>query len=230
MTEKHGGPRPAIAKRRRARDEDACPSEPGAASEDPKKNGCPRPDSDKDGIFDDEDTCLNTPGIRTDDPATNGCPPPKDTDKDQIIDPEDACPEAPGPRDTDPRKNGCPAARVEQGQIKILERVEFENNSAKLRPESDRVLQAVLTVMNEHPELTKLSVEGQPQPRRRNQHRPEPTARGCVMKWLTSAASRGAARLEGPVMSTPSTARPDGGRQNHRRVEFTSREDGHLSE
>jgi len=205
-------------------DRDACPDEPGIESEDPEKNGCPRPDSDKDGVFDDEDTCLNTPGIRTSDPATNGCPPPKDTDKDEIIDPEDACPEAPGPRDSDPKKNGCPAARVEQGQIKILERVEFENNSAKIRPDSDRILQAVLTVMNEHPEFTKLSVEGHTDNRGGANHNLDLSRRraAAVMKWLTEHGVA-PARLssKGLGMTTPIDSNDtDSGRQNNRRVEF----------
>jgi outer membrane protein OmpA-like peptidoglycan-associated protein len=205
-------------------DRDACPDEPGIESDDPEKNGCPRPDSDKDGVFDDEDTCLNTPGIRTSDPATNGCPPPKDTDKDEIIDPEDACPEAPGPRDTDPKKNGCPAARVERGQIKILERVEFDNNSARIQPGSDRILQAVLTVMNEHPEFTQLSVEGHTDNRGGANHNLDLSRRraAAVVKWLTDhgvAPSRLSSK--GLGMTTPIDSNDtDTGRQNNRRVEF----------
>jgi outer membrane protein OmpA-like peptidoglycan-associated protein len=205
-------------------DADACPDEPGVESDDPKKNGCPRPDSDKDGVFDDEDTCVNTPGVRTSDPATNGCPLPKDTDKDGIIDPEDACPESPGPRDADPKKNGCPAARVEQGQIKILERVEFENNSAKIRPESDHILQAVLAVMNEHPEFTKLGVEGHTDNRGGANHNLDLSRRraAAVMKWLTEHGVA-PARLssKGLGMTTPIDSNDtDSGRQNNRRVEF----------
>jgi OmpA-OmpF porin, OOP family len=204
--------------------DDACPDEPGIKSEDPEKNGCPRPDTDKDGIFDDEDACVNEPGVRTTDPTTNGCPLPKDTDKDSIIDPEDACPTAPGPRDTDPKKNGCPAARVEQGQIKILERVEFENNSAKIRPESTRILEAVLAVMTEHAEFTKLSVEGHTDNRGNANHNQDLSRRraASVMKWLTDhgvAASRLSSKGFGmtkPIDSNDS----DAGRQNNRRVEF----------
>src|SRR5882724_6498773 len=204
--------------------DDACPDERGVASDDPEKNGCPRRDADKDGIFDDEDACVNEPGIRTTDPTTNGCPLPKDTDKDGIIDPEDACPEAPGPRDPDPKKNGCPAARVEQGQIKILERVEFENNSAKLRPQSDRILQAVLALMTEHSELTKLSVEGHTDNRGGAGHNLDLSRRraASVMKWLTDhgvakerLSSKGFG-LTKPIDSNDT----DAGRQNNRRVEF----------
>lgn len=204
--------------------DDACPGEPGIASEDPKKNGCPRPDSDKDGVFDDEDTCVHEPGVRTDDPTTNGCPPPKDSDKDTIFDPEDACPQTPGPRDEDPKKNGCPAARVEQGQIKILERVEFENNSAKLRPASEKILQAVLGVMNEHPEFTKLSVEGHTDNRGGDNHNLDLSRRraASVMKWLTDhGIAKGRLSSKGLGMTTPiDTNDTDVGRQNNRRVEF----------
>ncbi len=204
--------------------DDACPDVPGIKSDDAEKNGCPRPDTDKDGIFDDEDACVNDPGIRTTDPTTNGCPPPKDTDKDGIIDPEDACPEAPGPRDADPKKNGCPAARIEQGQIKILERVEFENNSAKIRPESDRILNAVLALMKEHTEFTKLGVEGHTDNRGAAGHNLDLSRRraASVMKWLTDhgiattrLSSKGLGMTK-PIDSNDS----DAGRQNNRRVEF----------
>jgi outer membrane protein OmpA-like peptidoglycan-associated protein len=203
---------------------DACPDEPGIEDDDPEKNGCPRRDADKDGIFDAQDACVNDPGIRTTDPLTNGCPPPKDTDQDGIIDPEDACPAAPGPRDPDPKKNGCPAARVEQGQIKILERVEFENNSAKLRPESDRILNAVLAVMKEHPEFTKLGVEGHTDNRGAAGHNLDLSRRraASVMKWLIDHGVT-AARLssKGLGMTKPIDSNDsDAGRQNNRRVEF----------
>jgi OmpA-OmpF porin, OOP family len=204
--------------------DDACPDEPGIANDDPEKNGCPRRDADKDGVFDDEDACVNDPGIRTTDPLTNGCPPPKDTDKDGIIDPEDACPEAPGPRDADAKKNGCPAARVVRGEIKILERVEFENNSAKLRPESDRILNAVLEVMKEHSEFTKLGVEGHTDNRGAAGHNLELSRRraASVMKWLVEhgiAATRLSSK--GLGMTKPIDSNDtDGGRQNNRRVEF----------
>lgn len=208
--------------------DDACIDEPGVKTEDPKTNGCPPPeapkDRDQDGILDADDACIDEPGVKTNDPKTNGCPPPRDRDKDGIVDDLDACPDAPGPANDDPKKNGCPAARIEQGQIKILERVEFENNSSKIRPESERVLNAVLEVMTEHPEFTKLGVEGHTDNRgaaaynkRLSQQRAQ-----SVMKWLTShgiAANRLSAAgfgMERPIDNNDS----DEGRQNNRRVEF----------
>jgi OOP family OmpA-OmpF porin len=122
-------------------------------------NGCPpKGDRDADGIYDDVDACPDEPGEANPDPAKNGCP--LDTDGDGIIDREDACPRAPGPRDPDPNKNGCPKARIEHGQIKILERVEFATDSARILPVSDSLMLAVREIINTHPELKRISVEG----------------------------------------------------------------------
>ncbi len=222
---KHGCPLPGDRDQDGILDvDDACPDEAGIKSDDPKKHGCPRRDSDKDGVFDDEDACLDEPGVRTEVPQTNGCPLPKDRDKDTIIDSEDACPDSPGPKDADPKKNGCPAARVEQGQIKILERVEFENNSAKIRPESDRILNAVLAVLKDHPEFNKLNVEGHTDNRGAAAHNLNLSQRraASVMKWLVDHGID-KARLSSKGFGMTKPIEPndsDRGRQNNRRVEF----------
>ncbi len=89
--------------------DDACPDEPGVASEDPKKNGCPvPPDRDGDGITDKDDACPDEPGVADPDPEKNGCPKPQDRDGDKILDKDDACPDEPGVASEDPKKNGCP--------------------------------------------------------------------------------------------------------------------------
>jgi OOP family OmpA-OmpF porin len=93
------------------KEEDACPNEPGPAS----NQGCPLVDSDGDGLWDpgqgapadEEDKCPNEPGPK----ETQGCPL-VDTDGDGLYDPgqglppeqEDKCPEEPGPKET----QGCP--------------------------------------------------------------------------------------------------------------------------
>ena len=142
-------------------DKDACPDTPGVASEDPKKNGCPAPkDTDGDGIFDDKDACPTEPGVANADPTKHGCPAPKDSDGDKILDPEDACPTVPGEPNADPKKHGCPKAQIDKGQITILEQVQFATASDKILPASDSILQAVLKVMQDHPEITSLGVEG----------------------------------------------------------------------
>ena len=156
-------------------DKDACPDTPGVGSSDPAKNGCPEVvppgDRDHDGVTDDKDACPDTPGVATDDPKTNGCPPPppaapppppppKDTDGDGIPDDKDACPDQAGPANADPAKNGCPAARVVGSTIEITDQIHFKTGSAEILSDSENTLQAVLTIIKDHPEFTKIRIEG----------------------------------------------------------------------
>ncbi len=88
--------------------DDACPNEPGPASDDPAKHGCPPPpDRDGDGFVDSEDACPDEPGVASDDPDKRGCPV-HDRDSDGIVDADDACPDEAGEASDDPSKNGCP--------------------------------------------------------------------------------------------------------------------------
>ncbi len=96
---------------------DACPTQAGVRSDDPKKNGCPveapppPADRDGDGVLDADDACPDVAGVKTDDPKTNGCPPPPppaDRDGDGVLDRDDACPDVPGLKTSDPKTNGCP--------------------------------------------------------------------------------------------------------------------------
>ena len=135
---------------------DACPDVPGVKTDDPATNGCP-PDRDKDGVLDGVDACPDVAGIKTDDPKTNGCP--SDRDQDGIIDTEDACPDFAGPRNPDPKKNGCPLARVEAGQVKILEQIKFKTNSAEII-ESEAIIDAVRAILKEHLEIKHLRIQG----------------------------------------------------------------------
>jgi OOP family OmpA-OmpF porin len=201
--------------------EDACPDVPGINSSNPSKNGCP-PDRDDDGVVDAEDACPDVAGVASYDPSKNGCP--SDRDVDGIIDVEDACPDAAGPRSDDPSKNGCPQARVEENQIKILERIEFKTGSAQLLEASTPILEAVRAVLEEHPEITQLAIEGHTDNVGKAQSNQALSQRRAesVRKWLTlhgidrkrlSAAGFGATR---PI----DTNDTDAGREHNRRVEF----------
>jgi OmpA-OmpF porin, OOP family len=202
---------------------DACPDVYGAPSDDPKRNGCPPAgDRDGDGIFDDEDACPDQAGLKSDDPEKNGCP--GDTDGDGILDPDDACPRVAGPRDPDPLKNGCPKARIEQGQIKILERVEFATDSARILPVSDGLLTAVAEIIRQHPELKRISVEGHTDNvggATYNKGLSERRA-ASVVSWLiahgveSSRLTSQGFGLEKPIDVNTTAA----GRQRNRRVEF----------
>ena len=139
--------------------EDACPDVPGVRTNDPKTNGCPS-DRDHDTIIDSEDACPDVPGIRTDDPKTNGCPPDPDRDKDGIPNEIDACPDEPGPKSNDPATSGCPRVYIKNSQIQILEQPKFDFDKSKIRPESDSLLTEVAKVINDHPEIKHIRVEG----------------------------------------------------------------------
>ncbi|HEY6728358.1 MAG TPA: OmpA family protein, partial [Polyangiaceae bacterium] len=222
---KHGCPPPADRDGDGILDvDDACPDEPGVASDDPKKHGCPIRDKDGDGIVDDEDACPDEPGEPNDDPAKNGCPPPPDRDGDGILDADDACPDEPGPRSDVPGKNGCPRVIVKDKEIVILERVEFDTGRATIRPESDGILQAVADVLQAHPEIERVAVDGHTDNRggallNRNLSKGRAAA---VVKWLVDHgidASRLESRGFGPDKPRESNDTEEG-RQNNRRVEF----------
>jgi outer membrane protein OmpA-like peptidoglycan-associated protein len=204
---------------------DACVDVPGLESEDPKLNGCPDPDRDKDGVPNAEDACPDVAGIKTSDPKTNGCPDP-DRDKDGVANEQDACPDEPGKPDPDPKKNGCPKAFVAQGQIKILDQVKFKTGSAQILPgkDSEEVLQAVLKVLQDHPEITKLRVEGHTDNTGSAKINTKLSAdrAASVVKWLTNkgiAKERLTSQGFGPDKPIDSNTTEEG-RRNNRRVEF----------
>jgi outer membrane protein OmpA-like peptidoglycan-associated protein len=204
---------------------DACPDEPGVPSEDPAKNGCPLHDRDGDHILDEDDACPDLPGVASSDPEKNGCP---DTDGDTIIDPKDACPTVAGPPNEDPTKHGCPLARIERGQIRILEQVQFKTDSAEILEESNGIMEAVMAILDAHPEIGKISIEGHTDnvgKPKYNKSLSEKRA-ASVAKWLTdhhiesqrlSSAGFG---LEAPLTDNDT----EEGRRKNRRVEFHIRE------
>lgn len=206
-------------------DEDACPDVAGVKSDDPKKNGCPVPkDTDSDGIIDDEDACPNVAGVKSEDPKKNGCPLPKDTDGDGITDDRDACVNDSGPASTDPKKHGCPKVMVEAGEVKILERIEFDTNQATIRPESNGVLKGVADILGQHIEIKKIQVQGHTDNKGSKDLNKQLSARraAAVVTWLTKQGID-AKRLESKGFGQEQpigTNDTEEGRQNNRRVQF----------
>jgi OmpA-OmpF porin, OOP family len=207
--------------------DDACPNEPGSFSEDAGRSGCPLTDRDGDEILDRDDACPDQAGVRSADPAKNGCPP-SDRDADRILDELDACPDAAGPASLDPAKNGCPAARIERGQIRILDQVQFETGSATILPVSYPVLAAVTQLLVEHPEIGKLSIEGHTDNIGAADYNMRLSNQRVlsVLRWLAdhgvelSRLSSAGYGLERPVTSNAT----EDGRRLNRRVEFHIRE------
>ncbi|WP_437607972.1 OmpA family protein [Sorangium sp. So ce834] len=220
---KHGCPPPPDRDNDGIADgDDACPLVAGVASDDPRKNGCP-PDQDGDGVPDSEDACPEVKGFRSKDPAKNGCP--RDTDGDAIRDDKDACPREKGFADPDPEKNGCPkAVRVTDKNVVILQQVQFDTDKATIKPVSDPLLDEVAQVLEEHPEIVLIEIQGHTDDRGTDEHnrilsqnRANSVMAALVRRGIDSTrlTAQGYGR-EQPLDNNATEA----GRQRNRRVQF----------
>jgi outer membrane protein OmpA-like peptidoglycan-associated protein len=133
-------------------DEDRCPDEPGPK----ERQGCPFHDRDGDGVEDALDKCPDEPG-----PAENqGCPI-KDRDGDGVPDAVDNCPDEPGPASN----QGCPLQQkqlvvITAEQLVIKDKIYFATGKATIQKRSYGLLKQVADVINKHPNIPLLRVEG----------------------------------------------------------------------
>ena len=117
-------------------DLDACPHTPAGVKVDAR--GCAL-DSDQDGVPDYKDKCPNTPaGTEVD---ANGCKIVKDSDGDGVVDSLDKCPNTPAGVVVD--KVGCP--------VVFNLKINFDFNSAKIKPEYLPKIKEVVEFMKAHP-------------------------------------------------------------------------------
>lgn len=138
--------------------QDACPSVAGVLDANPKRSGCPA-DRDGDGVADVDDRCPDVAGESHADSSKHGCP--RDTDGDGIVDSADACPADKGVSTADSKTNGCPATvRLEGTQIVLLQQIRFVEGSNELAGDSAGILEDVMHVMGEHPEIARVAVDG----------------------------------------------------------------------
>jgi outer membrane protein OmpA-like peptidoglycan-associated protein/tetratricopeptide (TPR) repeat protein len=161
-----------------------------------------------------------------------------DTDRDQIADALDQCPANPetynGFQDTD----GCPdrgKVIIEGSNIVILDAIMFETGTARIRPESRPIIEAVVATLKGHPEfrLTEIAgytdAHGNPA---RNQSLSEQRAQAVHEALVRGgiAANRLVARGYGSRCPRADNATP-AGRDHNRRVEFKilETEDGPTS-
>ncbi len=82
-----------------------------------------------------------------------------DRDGDGVPDRIDNCPDVPGP----PENQGCPEEQlvvIEESRLEILDKIYFNLDSAKLQQRSHAVLDDVAAVLNAHPEISTIRVEG----------------------------------------------------------------------
>ena len=115
-------------------------------------------DTDGDGIVDEDDACPNEAEDFDGFEDEDGCPDP-DNDADGILDRIDNCPDVPGPVEN----QGCPEEQhvvIEESQLEILDKIYFNVDSANLQRRSYPVLDNVAEVLNAHPEISLIRVEG----------------------------------------------------------------------
>jgi outer membrane protein OmpA-like peptidoglycan-associated protein len=128
--------------------DDKCPDVTGPKD----NNGCPYQDSDQDGVVDKDDKCPTVKGFG----RYSGCPVP-DSDNDGINDEEDRCPNVKGMA----ANNGCPEIKQEivEKVNYAAKRIQFKFSKADISPESYKVLNEVVDILKQNPEL-KLTIEG----------------------------------------------------------------------
>jgi outer membrane protein OmpA-like peptidoglycan-associated protein len=212
-------------------DDDACPAELGEANVDATRNGCPAPrDGDGDGVLDGDDACPEQPGPTSDRASESGCPlppepePPPDADGDGTLDADDACPNRFGPAQPLSGRPGCPDVEVVDSQLRLLRGIEFESSEATISEVSIPILEAVLQMLEQHPEVRKVIVEGHCDSQGSIDFNTglSQSRATAVMDWLVARGidpSRLRARGLGPARPIDTNDTPEG-RQNHRRVEF----------
>jgi OmpA-OmpF porin, OOP family len=141
--------------------DDRCPNVPG----DRDNAGCPTirdGDRDGDGIPDSRDKCPDDPEDFDGFEDEDGCPD-LDNDKDGIPDKLDKCPNEPETYNGFQDEDGCPdegKVIIEGSDIIILEKIQFETNSARVRPESGPILDAVAETLKGHPEFLVIEIAG----------------------------------------------------------------------
>jgi outer membrane protein OmpA-like peptidoglycan-associated protein len=141
---------------------DKCPDQPEDKDGFQDQDGCPDPDNDQDGIPDKRDACPNDPEDKDGFEDEDGCPDP-DNDKDQIPDVSDKCPNDPETYNGFEDEDGCPdkgSVIISDNNIVILDKIKFKTASAEILPESNKILDAVATTINHHPEFELMEIAG----------------------------------------------------------------------
>jgi OOP family OmpA-OmpF porin len=200
-------------------------------------------DRDHDAVPDADDLCPEVPAGRRPDSRRRGCPfvervvpeappvvvappPPPDPDRDRdgIANDDDRCPDDAGPASSDPATHGCPRVYVTADRVVITQQPRFAVDRAVILPESAPLLMEVAAVLEAHPELARIEVQGHTDDRAGDEHNQVLSRRRAesICDWLVGrgiARSRLVARGYGRTRPLVDNATP-AGRAMNRRVEF----------
>jgi outer membrane protein OmpA-like peptidoglycan-associated protein len=146
---------------------DKCPNEAEDFDKFEDIDGCPEFDNDKDTILDTADKCPADAEDFDKFEDIDGCPE-FDNDKDSVLDKDDLCPNQPETRESETDKlkgednDGCPddGIIITKTKITIKDKVYFDFNKSTLQSRSFPLLDQIAILIVEHPELTKIRVEG----------------------------------------------------------------------
>ena len=141
--------------------DDKCIMDPEDKDNFEDEDGCAEPDNDLDGILDVSDMCPNDPEDKDTFEDADGCPDP-DNDGDTILDVDDKCPMEPETVNGKDDEDGCPdsKAKIEGKKIIILEKIYFNYNKTTIMKKSFEVLDDVVEVMKNYPQIELIEVEG----------------------------------------------------------------------
>lgn len=139
---------------------DLCPGEPEDYDGFEDDDGCPDIDNDNDGILDISDKCPNEAEDYDGFEDEDGCPD-LDNDGDGILDVYDQCPDEPEDMDGNADEDGCPEIDnlSEEGNIILMCDDIFAPNSAMIKSEGQKYLDAVIVQLKNFPD-TKWRIEG----------------------------------------------------------------------
>jgi outer membrane protein OmpA-like peptidoglycan-associated protein len=183
-------------------------------------------DNDGDGIANGIDACPNASGVASNLAERHGCPP--DRDGDGIIDGEDACPDVVGSTSPDPTRNGCKSlVRVTGQSLVISQQIQFATGGDVVLPASEPTLLELSQLLGEHPEITRIAVDGHTDNVGRDANNLGLSRRRAlaVVRWLVAHGvdeRRLEARGFGPKQPLESND-TEAGRSKNRRVEFIIR-------
>ena len=197
---------------------DPCPTEPEDGQAPLPTDGCPNKDADGDGILLPDDKCPAEKGV-----APDGCL--HDKDADGIADEVDKCPEQPETRNGFQDADGCPDELPKEVAkfSGVVKGIQFDFAKATIRPESNKLLDEAVKVLQQYPEL-RISISGHTdnvgEPAKNlelSQQRADAVKTYLVGKGIDTSRveTRGAGANE-PVADNAT----DKGRQENRRIEF----------
>jgi outer membrane protein OmpA-like peptidoglycan-associated protein len=127
---------------------------PAAVAPPPPPAPVAPPDVDGDGFADASDRCPTLAGL-----AENGGCPDRDRDGDGVVDRKDECPDLPG----EAEHGGCHklvAVKFEVDRFTFKDTIHFATGSDVIKASSAPLLDGIATVIQAHPEIARIRVEG----------------------------------------------------------------------